>query len=236
MTKRNDPSDDEALSALYQQRKSRYLAPNNVQTNIREQLNIRKPAATRWWRINLLPYAQISAVSATIAIALIVIGWQVIEQRPGLITQPTALHTLALNDYQTVEIHTFAPTSSLPLSSANARARYEESLLQPSLSSPANTTARQVQYQHAQSIYLARQNNLNVHQQSDAKVLPSDEGLVLLTCDKLLLQLSQDVVDMLMNGLEEKEIDFSAGKMLALAFDDKGHIIDITQQKSKTQC
>ncbi|MFT6269141.1 MAG: hypothetical protein ACJAVV_001965 [Alphaproteobacteria bacterium] len=228
----HDALENEAIDALYRKRKARYMSPNSIKQDVLNTLETNEPNVAPWWRINLRPYAQVSAVTCTIAVAFIVISLQVMNKDPD----PLLMQASTLNSYQTVEIHELAPISDQLAKTSRARSLYEESLSSDSLSSPAKTQERQIQYQRAQSVYLARQADLAVHQQSYATVVQSEDGLSLLTCDEHLLKLSQDVVDMLLSRQSNKKIDFSKGQMLALAFDSKGHIINISQGKNRTEC
>jgi hypothetical protein len=232
MTDHNNINNDEALATLYQKRKAAYELPASVKESVLNKVNMTKPKYGPWWRINLRAYTQISAVIGTIAIAFVVISMQVVGNKP------VSLHTQtdAMNNLQIVEIHELEPFNEIANSQRNVQALYEKSLKQKSFSSPASTQARKIQYERAQHVYLSKQADLAVHQQRYATVLQHEEGLSLLTCNQHLLKLSQEVVDMLMSGKEEMAIDFSEGQMLSLAFDSNGHIISISQEKSKTAC
>ena len=223
---------DDALSSHYQHRKAQHPSPASVRKNVINNLVNATYAKKPWWRVNVSSYLQISAVCFTVALTFVVISMQTLNRSQSF---PQTQY-LALQDYVSVEIHEVVTSAESLASTKSAQTQYEESLSANSLSSLANTEQRQVQYKQAQSIYLAKQSNLRVHQQSYAMVVQSDNGLSLLTCDKHLLKLSQQVVDVLFNGLAEANIDFSKGSMLALDFDSNGHIIDITQEKSITQC
>lgn len=223
---------DDVLSELYKRRKVTNQSPNSVKQNMLNNLASAQQLSKPWWKVNLLAYLQISAVCCTAALAFIVISLQMIDKEPQL----NAFQTLYLKDYQTIEIHELAQANTELTGTTVARLEYEESLRTNPLSSPFKTEQRQVQYEQAQSIYLAKKSNLRVHQQSYAMVVQNDGGLSLLTCDKHLLKLSQQVVDLLLSDHTGDTIDFSQGSMLALGFDSQGHIIDITQKDVKTQC
>jgi hypothetical protein len=215
MTKHDTSQDDDALAILYQKRKAGHLSPDSVKQDIHNALATNKSTSTPWWRINLLPFAQMSAVTCTIAVTFIVISVQVMNKESAPLIAA-------------IEIHQLGPANK-PLIDAGPA-------LKNSLSSPAKTKERLIQYQRAQNVYFARQADLAAHQQSYATVLQSKDGLSLLTCDKHLLKLSQEVVDMLLSVKRDKGLDFSKGQMLALVFDSKGHIIDISQKETNTEC
>lgn len=229
MTKQNNQHDDDALAALYEKRKARFTSPSDVKQQVLTQLATQKPIKTPWWQMNLRPFVQISALSGTLAVAFIVISIHMMNK--NAVNMP--LQSLALNEYQAVEVHQLAPLDD---QLASAQERYENALKNKSLSSSTRTQERQVQYQRAQNVYLARQADLVVHQQRYATIMQNEDGLDLLTCNKHLLKLSQEVVDMLLSRDDEASIDYSQGQMLSLAFDEKGHIIYISQAKSTTTC
>jgi len=225
--KANSQDTDDALNSLYQQRKGKHTSPSAVKQALLNTLAIKERRSKPWWKMNLRSYTQVSAVACSIAVAFIVISLQMVNKPPS----PMMLESAELADtssFQSVELHVLAPET--------------EQLAKRSMSqsdmSPQKSTAqeRKVQYQSAQSVYRARQADLAVYQQAYATIVNSEDGLSLLTCDKSLLKLSKEVVDLLVLGQDKETIDFSDGKMVALAFDRNGHIIDISQQTSKTQC
>lgn len=209
---------DASLEHLYQSRKLKHVSPNAVKHEVLNALAASEERSTPWWKINFKPYMQISAVACSVAVAFIVISIQVVNNKPS----PLALESSNLADFQSVELHVLAPQ--------------RKQLANTQLSRSMASTERKIQYQSAQSVYMERQADLVIHQQGYATIVNNEEGLSLLTCDKNLLKLSQEVVDLLMSGQEDKTIDFSKGQMLALKFDDNGHIIDIRKELTKTEC
>lgn len=209
---------DASLASLYQKRKLKHASPTSVKQEVLNKLTNNAEANVPWWKINLKPYLQISAVACSVAIAFIVVSVQVFNNKPS----PVMLESADLASFQRVELHVLAPKT--------------EQLATSKLSSRSSTQERKVQYQSAQSSYMSRQADLVIHQQAYATIVNSEEGLSLLTCDKNLLKLSQEVVDLLMSGGESKTIDFSNGQMVALAFDRNGHIIDIRREIERTEC
>lgn len=206
---------DASLESLYQKRKLKHASPSAVKQEILDTLATSSTAATPWWKINVKPYMQISAVACSVAVAFIVISIQLVNNNPS----PLALESA---DFQSVELHVLAPKA--------------KQLANTQLSRSMATKERKVQYQSAQSVYMERQADLVIHQQAYATIVNSEEGLSLLTCDQNLLKLSQEVVDLLMSGHENETVDFSKGQMVALTFDDNGHIIDIRKEIEKTEC
>jgi hypothetical protein len=155
----DDASKHSAMAAPYQNRKARHKSPNSIKQEVLNNLATCKPKVAPWWRINLRPYAQVSAVSCTITVAFIVMGLQVMNTEPEpLMTSSTLI------DYQTAEIHELAPVNDQSATTNTARSFYEKSLSSNSLSSPAKTQQRQIQYQRAQSVYLVKKADLIVHQ------------------------------------------------------------------------
>jgi hypothetical protein len=225
---------DESLHALYQKRKRQHTSPNAVRQVVLNKLASNAQAKAPWWKINLKPYMQISAVVGSVAIAFIVVSLQMVNKQPPLVmlestqaqalrsAEPMKLESANLADFQSVELHVLAPNTMQVAASK--------------LSQQSATLERKIQYQSARNGYLARQADIEIHQQSFATIVNSDEGLSLLTCDHNLLKLSQDVVDLLMSGAESKTVDFSKGQMVALSFDRNGHIIYIRNQSEKTEC
>lgn len=209
---------DASLESLYQKRKLKHTSPSAVQHEILNTLARSTTAATPWWKINFKPYMQISAVACSVAVAFIVISIQLVNNNPP----PLALESADLADFQSVELHVLAPKAKQVASTQ--------------LSRSIATKERKVQYQSAQNVYMERQADLVIHQQGYATIVNSEEGLSLLTCDKNLLKLSQEVVDLLMSRHEKNTVDFSKGQMVALTFDDNGHIIDIRKEIKKTEC
>lgn len=209
---------DASLENLYQKRKLQHVSPNVVKQEVLNTLSTNAKADTPWWKVNLKPYLQISAVAGSVAIAFIVISIQVVNKQPS----PILLESADLANFQSVELHVLAPKT--------------EQLAATQFSRNSSTQERKIQYQSAQSVYMERQADLVVHQQAYATIVSSEEGLSLLTCDQNLLKLSQEVVNLLMSGQVNKGIDFSNGQMVALAFDSNGHIIDIQKQSKKTEC
>lgn len=209
---------DASLERLYQNRKLKHVSPSAVKKEVLSTLAAGEERNATWWKINFKPYMQISAVACSVAVAFIVVSIQVFNNQPTTL----ALNEPNLADFQSVELHVLAPP---PKQLANSQ-----------LSRTMASTERKIQYQSAQSVYMERQADLVIHQQGYATIVNNDEGLSLLTCDMNLLKLSQEVVDLLMSGQENSTIDFSKGQMVALKFDDNGHIIDIRKELTKTEC
>jgi hypothetical protein len=192
-----------------------------------------------WWHVCLSSYAQVSAITCSIAVAVIVISLQVVNKESAPLTAMNISDTdikLNTETYQIIEIHELAPTNEIIVSNTAAVRAYQESLMSKSLSSPAKTEERQIQYKRAKNMYSSRQADLVIHEQGYATIVQSNDGLSLLTCDQHLLKLTQELVDMLMSRKNEQSINFSKGQMLAIGFDRDGHIIDISQETSKTEC
>ena len=209
---------DASLESLYQNRKLKHASPNIIKQEVMNTLATSEQVTTPWWKINFKPYMQISAVACSVAVAFIVISIQVVNNK----SSSPSLASANLADFQSVELHVLAPQ--------------QKQLANTQLSRTIASDERKIQYQSAQSVFMERQADLVIHQQAYATIVNSEEGLSLLTCDKNLLKLSQEVVDLLMSGQENKTIDFSNGQMVALLFDNNGHIIDIRKELTRKEC
>lgn len=224
-----------SLNALYEQRKSQHELPNSMRQNMLNTLSDNERVATPWWKISLKPYVQISAVTCSVAVAFIVISLQVVNKQAVPLKLESAgmqLQSAQLNEYRNVELHELASNEELFGDQEDASREFAAR----KKSRESEKVARKVQYKRAQEGYLARQADINIHHQTFATIVNNEDGLSLLTCDQNLLKLSQDIVELLMSGRANKQIDFTKGQIVALAFDQNGHIIDIKNQTKKTEC
>ncbi len=247
----------DALDALYQNRKRHYVSPKSIQQNMRAKLNANAKNTKPWWNIDLSSYFKISALAASVVLALLIVNTQFIDQQqtsePILASAPLSyssleLHVLDASTFAAKSARTAqAPVSSMiqaeadmqfdeaeELPSEMARVQAGESL--PSQSATvANALQKQIKYQPANANSKKSERYLQIHHTRYAHVIQNQDGLSLVTCEQVLIKISAEVLVLLQSDTKQT-LDITQGKLLTLSFDKNGHIIDIQNQQVKTQC
>jgi hypothetical protein len=236
MSDQIDKDESKHIDALYQSRKRRYQSPDAIKTEMLNKLAHSQPQQTPWWKVDFSQYFKISALAITGALAFLVVSMQLINQQQ----KNTELVSLSPNDYLSIQFHVLDGSdtpNNLPAQSTNTPhgvlANNESSNNLPIAN---NATQRKINYQQALDGLETKQTERVLHHQTYASVVKSDSGLSLITCEQELIQISQEVMDLLFPGKTKKSIDFESGNMIALGFDDNGHIIEMREQVLKSQC
>lgn len=201
----NKISDDD-LSAKYQQRKQQYQSPTEIKTKMLAAAVEPKKA---WWHIDLGPYVQVATLCSALVIAVYVIGFQILDKEVSLANNPNSSI-----EYQTVQLHVME-SENLGLAQVNESNR--------------------VNYNRAYAEYVNNKLNLDIHHQTIVRVLSntqnSDTVLQLITCDDELVNISKEVLNILIPDNSDERLSLSEGQMLALNFNSEGLIIGIRQDQ-----
>ena len=201
----NKISDDE-LRAKYQQRKRQHPSPVEIKAHMLDAATVPKKA---WWHVDLGPYVQVATLCSALVIAVYVIGFQILDRGAALANNPSNII-----DYQTVQLHVME-SENLVLARTNESNR--------------------VSYNRAYAEYVKNKINLDIHHQTIVRVLSNtqnnDNILQLITCDDELVNISKEVLNILVPENTEERLGLSEGQMLALNFNAKGLIIGIDQSQ-----
>lgn len=197
---------DHDLSTKYQQRKQRHQSPAEIKAKMLAAAEVPKKA---WWHIDLGPYVQVATLCSALVIAVYVIGFQILDREASLAYKPS--NTI---EYQTVQLHVM-----------------ESENLELALTNESN----RVNYNLAYAEYINNKLNLDIHHQTIVRVLSNtqnnDEVLQLITCDDELVNISKEVLNILVPDNSNERLGLSEGQILALNFDAKGLIIGINQSQ-----
>lgn len=204
----NNTEDEQVLAHLYQQRKRQHKAPNEQQAILMARLEqlSRGPKYVKW--PNVRYYTSIAA--SVFAIALMVIVFSL----------PNSQHSVQKysQSFVSVELHVLEDENFSPRQYAS------------------NNNYREVLYNQAKQDYLASQQQQLTRRLVYAKVLDSDTGLALLTCNNELLQISHSVVDKVLVNRNKSPITFSQGQVFELTLNNQGNIIDIEAKRTDKIC
>lgn len=163
--------------------------------------NSASSAKKTWWQIDLGPYIQAATICSALMIAVYVISFQILDKEINLARKANTPAS-----FQSVQLHV--------LESENI----------------TENESHRINYKRAYREYVNNKMQLNVHHQTVAKVILNGENkqshLQLVTCDNDLLNISREVLDLLVPRAFD-EGRFYEGQMLALSFDLNGLIINI---------
>lgn len=238
MTKHNESKTNESaeqsgpnsidLDSLYAKRKANHQAPTDLKQSVFASVDEANRDAVPWWHFNLNDYtsfAKLGALTACLAILVLVVGVQMIGNQLEYQNQPYANKPNTAIVYRSIQIHDINHNEDDSATSPTA--------LQDPQVLIANSKEQRVIYRREFNQLLAEQKNLATQKQSIAQVLQYNGDLQLLTCQNDLLNITEEVVNLLEPNSAE---GFAKGQMLALRFDGNGHIIDMRVNAAQTQC
>jgi hypothetical protein len=216
------------LDSLYAKRKANHQAPADLKQSVFASVDEANKDAAPWWHFNLSNYtsfAKLGALTACLAILVLVVGVQMIGNQLEYQNQPYANKPNTALVYRSIQIHVINHGEDDSATSSTA--------LQDPQVLIANSKEQRVIYRREFNQLLAEQKTLATQKQSIAQVLQYNGDLQLLTCQNDLLNITEEVVNLLEPN---SAAGFSEGQMLALRFDDNGHIIDMQVNSGQTQC
>ncbi|MCV2885725.1 hypothetical protein OE749_13585 [Aestuariibacter sp. AA17] len=145
-----------------------------------------------------------------------------------------SFYALAASTMLLVMFVSFTPNQS-PLNNAHLVTNVElHSMpvdnIKPSIS--AELTQRRAQHY---ADYIAKEQTLKAYRQSFAKIMSTNNGLELKTCDNTRLYLSQTLVNALAN-MNKLDSNVKKGQQVAIVFDKQGIILSILEPKQGPMC
>ena len=222
----NETNPDKNLENLYTKRKQRLTSPDELQQAIYQKLNTRSNQKQPWWKIELKQYMRASALAVCCALAFIVIHIQL----TGLSDNQDIIVAQNTVNYNYITYHVLEDEINIDSNKAT------DQFVEQKQKRREQSNQRKIEYQQASSSYFAKQNTAYTHLQTYATVIQNESGLDLLTCEKELLKISQELVDIFFSDTEANEISFSQGRMVSVSFDNKGHIIELVAEEQRNHC